>query len=97
MKALTITEIQITPIKPSNGLVAFASAVINHQFYVGNIAVYTAPSKKLGHRLVFPTKKLANGKNVDCFYPINKEVSHVLSKMIIDTYIELMENFHHVN
>jgi len=60
-----LTEIQIIPVKPQNGLVAFASVVINNQFYVGDIAIYTSPSTEIGFRLVYPTKRLANGKTVN--------------------------------
>jgi len=90
---IEISEIQIIPIKPNNGLVAFSSCVINNHFYVGNIAVYTSPSSKHGYRLVFPTKKLANGVHVDCFFPINKEAEEMVSNSIISKYVELMDNF----
>lgn len=96
MCVLKVDEIQIIPIKPQNGLVAFASAVINQQFYVGSIAIYTSPSSKDGFRLVFPNKKLASGQVVECFYPINKEAGERVSSVIIKKYVELMDNFNHV-
>ena len=96
MCVLKIDEIQIIPIKPQNGLVAFASAVINNQFYIGNIALYTSPSSKDGFRLVFPNKKLASGQIVDCFHPISKEVGELVTSAIIKQYVELMENFNHI-
>lgn len=96
MKAINITEIQIVPIKPQNGLCGFASAVIDQQFYIGNIAIYTSPGSRLGYRLVFPNKKLASGKVVDCFYPISKEAGELVSSAIIGKYLELMENFSYV-
>lgn len=90
---LTVSEIQIIPIKPQNGLVGFASAVINQQFRIANIAIYTSPSSKLGFRLVFPNKKLASGQVIDCFYPITKEAGELVSAAIIKKYVELMDNF----
>jgi stage V sporulation protein G len=96
MCEVVINEIQIIPIKPHNGLVGFASCIINNQFYAGNIAIYTSLSSPLGFRLVFPQKKLASGLVVDCFYPITKEPGDAVSKAIIKKYIELMENFHYV-
>ena len=95
MENLTITEIQLVPIHSCNGLVAFASCAINNSFYVGNIAIYTAPNRPTGHRLVFPTKKLASGKQVPCFYPFRKDVEEAVTKTIVDKYLELMESFHH--
>jgi len=96
MNKLEISEVQIIPIKPLNGLVAFASAVISNQFYIGNIAIYTSPISSGGYRLVFPNKKLASGQVVDCFHPITQEAGRVVSEAIIRKYIELMDNFYNV-
>ena len=96
MNEIVISEIQIIPIKPQNGLVGFASCVINNQFYVGNIALYSSPSSKEGFRLVFPAKKLSSGQMVDCFHPITKEAGELITMAIINKYVELMDNFHHV-
>lgn len=94
---MKITEIQIIPIKPQKGLVSFASAVINNQFYIGNIAIYTSPSDPLGYRLVYPDKILSNGKRVHCFHPITSEAGEVVKKAIVKEYEELMNNFVHIN
>lgn len=93
---IVITEIQIIPIKPQNGLVAFASAVLNNQFYIGNIAVYTAPGSQLGYRLVFPNKRINSGQVVDCFHPINKAAEEVVTSAIVQRYLELMDNFQNI-
>jgi len=39
MCELKISEIQVIPIKPKNGMVAFASCVVNDALYIGNIAI----------------------------------------------------------
>jgi len=96
MQELTISEIQIIPINPQNGLVGFASAVINNQFYVGSIAIYTSPLSSRGFRVVFPTKKLSNGKHVECFYPINNVINERVSNAIIHEYVKLIENFNNI-
>jgi len=93
---ISVSEIQIMPVKPQNGLVAFASAVINNQFYVSNIAIYTSPSDPLGYRLVYPDKILSNGKRVHCFHPITSEAGEVVKKAIVKEYEELMNNFNHI-
>jgi len=85
-----ISEIQIVPIKPRNGLVAFASCVINHSLYIGNIAIYTSPAKEEGYRLVYPSKILPNGKEINCVHPINKEAGSTMAASIIDKYKELL-------
>jgi len=97
MTELSVSEIQIVPVKALNGLVGFASAVINNQFYVGNIAIYSAPSSKEGFRLVFPNKKLTSGRFVDCFHPISKDAGVLVTEAIVNSYKELMENFNDVS
>lgn len=95
MRELVLSEIQIVTLKPQNGLVGFASCILNSQFYIGNIAIYTSPSSLDGFRLVFPNKKLASGQIVDCFYPISKEAGDLVSMAIIKRYLEIMDNFHY--
>ncbi len=70
MSELEISEIQIIPVKPKDGLVVFASCVINNSLYIGNIAIYTSLSKPEGFRLVFPSKTLPNGKDINRVHPI---------------------------
>ena len=41
-------------IPPHNGLVGFTTAIINDQFKIGNVAIYTSPDSRC--RLVFPNK-----------------------------------------
>ena len=85
-----VSEIQIIPIKPRDGLVAFASCVINNAFYLGNIAVYTSPSAQDGFRLVYPTKTLPNGKEIHCVHPINKETGEIIRTAIVEKFNEFI-------
>lgn len=96
MNCIEPTEIQIQPIKPHNGLVGFASCVVNNQFYIGNIAILTAPRSKSGYRLQYPNKKIGPNKYVDCFHPLTREAEEAVSQAIIRQYVSLMENFHNV-
>lgn len=89
MNELFISEIQIIPVKPKEGLVAFASCVINESLYIGNIAIYTSPSKLEGYRLVYPSKILPTGKEISCIHPINKESGELISKAIIGRFKEI--------
>jgi len=90
MSELRISEIQIIPLKPKEGLVAFASCVVNKALYIGNIAIYTSPSTQEGFRLVYPVKTLPNGKEIHCVHPINKEAGELISKAIIKKFRELI-------
>lgn len=90
MSEFEISEIQVIPIKPKEGLVAFASCIINSSLYIGNIAIYGSPSTQSGFRLVYPAKILPNGKEINCVHPINKEVGELISKAIIKKFREVI-------
>ncbi len=78
---MKITEIQIIPIKANNGLVAFASIVLDSQLYLGSIGIH----KRLdgsGYRITYPTKIIGN-KNINIYHPINKDASKIIEKAII--------------
>ena len=94
MLNILIAEIQIIPVKPQNGLVAFASFVLNNQFYVGNIAIYTSPSSRNGFRLLFSDKKSTSGKSIKLFHPITEEAGEKVTSEIVKEYVKLMANFY---
>lgn len=85
-----INEIQIVPIKPINGLVGFASFVLNSSFYCGSIGIFTRPDGSL--RLTYPTKKIGE-KNINIFYPINKEMAYFIEKEVINKFNEITNNY----
>lgn len=78
---MEITEIQIIPIKPREGLVAFASVVVENRLYLGSIGVHTRLNS-LGYRITYPTKKIGN-KDLNIYHPINEETSKAIEKAII--------------
>lgn len=82
-----LSEIQITPIKPINGLVGFASVVFDNSFYLGNIGVYTRPSG--GFRLTYPTRKSTSG-NLNIFHPINKSIAQHIEEAIAAKFEEIV-------
>jgi len=78
---MRITEIQIIPIKPRDGLIAFASLVLENSFYLGSIGVHTRLNGS-GYRITYPTKKIGN-KDLNIYHPINEETSEAIEKAII--------------
>ena len=78
--ALTISEIDIYPLKPKGGLVGFVSFLLNDSFYVGGIGIHVTPRGNV--RLVYPTKALPNGKNLTLFHPINKEAGELIGQAV---------------
>lgn len=85
-----LTEIQIIPVRPQNGLVAFVSFVLDKCLYLGSIGVMTRPNG--GYRLVYPTKKVAE-RNLNIFYPINKETAQLIENEVVKKFEEVMNDY----
>jgi len=79
----TITEIQIIPVRPKDGLIGFASLVLNNWFYLGSIGIHTRPTG--GFRLTYPKKG-----NYNLFYPINKQIAQEIENLISKKFEEVM-------
>jgi len=86
---LSISEVDIIPVKPRNGLIAFASCVVNGQLYLGNIAIHTRLDGS-GYRLVFPVKVLPNGKEIQCVHPVTREAGELLLQAIVKKFEALI-------
>lgn len=84
---MRITEVEITPIKPQNGLVAFASCLIDGWLYLGSIGVMTRLSG--GYRITFPTKNVG-GKFLNLYHPVDKTSSEKLEEAIVASYENVM-------
>lgn len=81
-----VTEIQIIPVKPKDGLVGFASFVFDRSFYFASIGIYTRPQG--GYRLTYPNRKTLNGA-LPIFHPINKDIASLIEKAIIGQFEQL--------
>ena len=88
-EVITLTEIEIYPIKPQEGLIGFVSFVLNEQFYIGNIGLHLRPSGEI--RLLYPQKRLGNGKAVNCFHPITKSAGNEILDQISHEYKTLVQ------
>lgn len=73
---------------------AFASCVLNGHFFVGNIGIHTRPDG-CGYRLVFPSKILANGLEVQCAHPVSKEAGELLLQAITSKFEALIAKAQH--
>lgn len=82
-----ISDIRITPVKPIDGLVAFASLIINGNLHLGSIAIH----RKLdgsGYRLTYPTKK-AGPTDRAIYHPLTPDLSKLIEQRIFDEYRRL--------
>lgn len=82
---MKITEVQIDFIKPNNGLIAFASLVLNSDIYLSSIGIH----KKIdgtGYRITYPSK----GKH-SVYYPINRMAGQAIETAIFEKLKDVMK------
>lgn len=79
-----ITEIEIIPIKPQRGLLAFANFVIEEKFFMSSIAIHSKIDGS-GYRITYPKKN-----NFDLFHPINRQTSKAIEEAIISQFKKVM-------
>lgn len=84
-----ISQIQIVPVKPRNGLVAFCSFVLYQDMYCSSVAIFTRPDGS--YRLVYPTKRVGN-KDLNIFYPISNEMGSLIEKEVSNKLKDVMNN-----
>lgn len=85
-----ISEVIIRTIRPKDGLVAFASLLIETElgkFFIGSIGIYT--KKAGGHRITYPNKKSGNSE-MQIFNPVSKELQEAIESRVISEYESLI-------
>lgn len=85
---MRITEVQIIPIKPKDGLVAMASIVFDDVLYLGSIGIHTRRDGS-GFRITYPTKKLGQ-KDFNIYHPINRQVGQIIEEAILARATEVL-------
>lgn len=84
----TISQIEIIPIRPKHGLLAFANFVVDEKFFISSVAIHSKRNG-LGYRLTYPKKN-----NYDVFHPINRETSKAIEKAVIEKFKKVMNSNH---
>ena len=80
---ISISEINIVPVKPKDGLLGFVSFVVDESFYMGNITIYSKLNG--GIRLVYPKKG-----EIYCLHPIQKKVGRFLETLVQEKFNEIL-------
>ena len=78
---MQVTEVDIVFVKPKDGLIGFASLVVDDQLYLSGIAIHR---KLVGHdyRLTYP---MASGTRDSAFPPVRRPSwGHTLSGRFFD-------------
>lgn len=86
---MRISEVQVMPIKPADGLVAFASCVIDGQLYIGSLGVHQLLNGT-GYRITYPTKKIGT-RQLNYFHPVTKDTGKLIEQAITAKCVELFE------
>lgn len=81
---MKISEVQIELIKPRDGLIGFASFVIDENIYISSVAIHTKLNSD-GYRLTYPNK----GKFTIC-HPINRKASYEIEAAIFSKLKNVM-------
>ena len=84
-----ISEQNVIPVKPVNGLVAFGNCVVNHSLYIGSIGIHKHRDGS-GYRITYPTKKIGE-QQINIYHPINKEVHEAIESALIEKCKEVFE------
>ena len=87
-----ISEIEITPVRPRDGLVAFVSFTICGIISCSSVAIMTRPNG--GYRLVYPTKQVGS-RAMSIFYPITRKVGLAIEEEVIKKYEEVTKGSHY--
>src|SRR3984893_1478699 len=79
---MQVTEVDIAFAKQRDGLVAFASVVLDDQVFLSGISIH----QKLvgsGYRLTYPTRKVGEVQ-FNVFHPIRKPIGLAIERAIFD-------------
>jgi stage V sporulation protein G len=85
---MQVTEIDIAFVKPKDGLIGFASLVVDDQLYLSGIAIH----RKLvgsGYRLTYPTRKVGETQ-ISLFHPIRKPIALTIEQAIFEKLKDVM-------
>ena len=79
---MQITEVEIAFVKPKDGLIAFASVVLDDQLYLSGIAIHSKLAGS-GYRLTYPTRRIGKVQ-FSLFHPIRRRTGLAIEQAIID-------------
>ena len=86
---MQISEVQISFIKPKDGLIGFASFVIDGSIYLSSIGIHQKLDGS-GLRLTYP-KKSATDRQCDLFHPITQAAAKAIENAIFEKIENVMK------
>lgn len=88
---MNISDIEFVPIRPRGGLLGFVEFIVNDAFFVGDVAVHSRLDGS-GIRLVYPSKRLVTGKEINVFRPIRREVAEEIEGEVQKVIFKIIDN-----
>jgi len=85
---MKISEVNIELVRPQDGLIAFASLVIDESIYLGSIGVMKRINED-SYRLLYPTRKVGD-KSFNLYYPITKDVGQIIEEKVAKKLKEVL-------
>ncbi len=85
---MAVKKIEIVPIKPHNGLVAFASVEVDDRIYIGSIGIHKRRYGS-GFRITFPTRKVGDHQLAVC-HPTTPDLSKEIESAITSKAEEVL-------
>ncbi len=85
---MRVTEVDIVLVKPKDGLIAFASVVLDDELYLSGIGVH-AKLVGSGYRLTYPARKVGETQ-FNLFHPIRKPVGFAIEQAIVEKLKNVM-------
>ncbi len=85
---MTVKKVEIIPIKPQDGLLAFASIEIDDCIYIGSIGVHKRRDGS-GFRITFPTRKIGSHQLSIC-HPTTPGLSKEIESAITSKAEEVL-------
>lgn len=85
-----ISEVTFLPLRVSEkGLIGISSMLFDNSLCLNSISVYSTPNGDV--RLLFPVSALRNGKQINTYYPINKNTYEVMRESVVRKIDEVTE------
>ena len=86
---MKVSEVKIYPSNGENGLVAYASCLLDDSFVLKSMAIFDNEGEL---KISYPAKKLQKGIS-QYFYPINKEATEIMESAIFNAYEGLNKEY----
>jgi len=91
MSELSITKVDFTPITQNNGLIGFATIILNDEYLLEGIGVFVCQERE-GYRVTYP-KRQAGSKSINVHYPLTQgmldKVNKAVNEKVTEFYNEM--------